>query len=314
MSQPGQKRTRRMSDTVATEGIAGPMVTVCCVTFNHADTIKRTVDSILSQKADFLIELLIHDDVSTDGTRAIVQNYCELHPDRVTALLPDQNQYSKGVNVMARLRGLARGKYIAFCEGDDYWSDTTKLAKQVSIMEANPEVVMTGHRVVAINSEGEPVRYFRSRNPFAAHPLERDFDSQALRTLERVIPTSCRVFRNIHIDLPLEATKTIAGDAFLQALLADHGSYRFLPEIKPSYYTVSGKGIWTKQSRDTDILQRINLLTQLRVYFDRVGHESASKKLYGKQTALLIELLLRRAIQKTGLTPLLDWAKNRMPR
>ena len=303
-----------MTDSTSIESSTTATVTVCCVTFNQADTIRRAVDSILNQQTDFAVELLIHDDVSTDGTRKIVEEYANQHPRRVTALLPEQNQYSQGVNVMAKLRQLARGKYIAFCEGDDYWSDDTKLAKQVACMEANPDVVMTGHKVIAVDSQGEQLRYYRSRNPFAGMPQERDFDAHALRTLERVIPTSCRVFRNIQIDLPLEATKTIAGDAFLQAMLADRGSYRFLPDIKPSYYTVSGKGIWSQQSRDTDILQRINLLTQLRTYFDRVGHDSASKKLFQKQTSLLMELLIRRTLQRVGLTPLLNWLKNRLPR
>jgi glycosyltransferase involved in cell wall biosynthesis len=303
-----------MTDSISTASSIVPMVTVCCVTFNQADTIRRAVDGILNQQTDFVVELLIHDDVSTDGTRQIVEEYVNQHPGWVTALLPERNQYSQGVNVMAKLRQLARGKYIALCEGDDYWTDSTKLAQQVACMEANPDVVMTGHKVIAINSEGEPQRFYRSRNPFAGMPQERDFDAHALRTLERVIPTSCRVFRNIQINLPLEASKTIAGDAFLQAMLADHGSYRFIATVKPSYYTVSGRGIWSQLSRDTDLLQSCNLITQLRLYFDRVGHKRASSRLYRKQTLLMVEIVFRRVLRALGLSPLLYAIKNRLPR
>ena len=77
------------------------------------------------------------------------------------------------------------------------------LAQQIACMEANPDVVIPGHKVIAVDSQGEQLGY-RSRNPFAGMPQERDFDAHAGRTLERVIPTSCRVFRNIQIDLPLE--------------------------------------------------------------------------------------------------------------
>ena len=96
-----------MTDSTSIESSTTATVTVCCVTFNQADTIRRAVDSILNQQTDFAVELVIHDDVSTDGTREIVEEYANQHPGRVTALLPEQNQYSQGINVMAKLRQLA---------------------------------------------------------------------------------------------------------------------------------------------------------------------------------------------------------------
>ena len=105
-----------------------PLVSICSITYNHAPYIRQCLDGFLMQKTNFKYEIIIHDDASTDGTAEIIKEYAERYPDLITPVFQTENQYSKG------LRGFfakfvfphAKGKYIALCEGDDYWIDPYK--------------------------------------------------------------------------------------------------------------------------------------------------------------------------------------------
>lgn len=117
-----------------------PLVSICCITYNHAPFIRKCLEGFLMQK-DVDYEILIHDDCSTDGTTEIVREYEAKHPDIIKPIYETENQYQKvgtsGIDMFNYRR--AQGKYIAYCEGDDYWTNPLKLKKQVDFMEANPE-------------------------------------------------------------------------------------------------------------------------------------------------------------------------------
>lgn len=131
-----------------------PIVSICCITYNHASFIRKALDGFLMQKPPTGVaanepwfEILIHDDASTDGTTEIIKEYAEKFPDKIFPLYEEENQYPKiGV---ARLDLMnfkrAKGKYIAYCEGDDYWTDSKKLQKQITFMDAHPEYSVCFH-------------------------------------------------------------------------------------------------------------------------------------------------------------------------
>ena len=126
-----------------------PLVSICCLTYNHAPFIRQCLDGFLMQITDFPIEILIHDDASTDGTDAIIQEYAEKYPDLFFPLFEKENQFSKGKSSVMDIEynyTRAKGKYIAYCEGDDYWTDPMKLQRQVDFLEANPEYSVCFHR------------------------------------------------------------------------------------------------------------------------------------------------------------------------
>ncbi|MDR6966991.1 glycosyltransferase involved in cell wall biosynthesis [Flavobacterium arsenatis] len=118
-----------------------PLVSICSLTFNHADYIRRCLDGFLMQKCNFKFEVLIHDDASTDGTSDIIMEYQAKYPDIIKPIIQTENQWSKGIKGHNFRHNLPRaeGKYIAICEGDDYWIDPQKLQKQVDFLEKNPE-------------------------------------------------------------------------------------------------------------------------------------------------------------------------------
>lgn len=127
------------------------IVSVSCITYNHAKYIRQCLDGILMQKADFQYEILIHDDASTDGTDDIIREYAQKYPTIIKPIFEKENQYSKGVPISATFNyPRAEGKYIALCEGDDYWTDPYKLQKQVDYLEDHPEYAMcfTGAEVI----------------------------------------------------------------------------------------------------------------------------------------------------------------------
>jgi glucosyltransferase len=114
-------------------------VSICVLTYNHENYIRQALDGILMQETNFGYEIVIHDDASTDNTQVIIKDYAEKHPNIFKPLLQTQNQRSRlGGGMNARFNyPRAMGKYIALCDGDDYWTDPYKLQKQVDFLEAN---------------------------------------------------------------------------------------------------------------------------------------------------------------------------------
>ncbi|MDR2410234.1 MAG: glycosyltransferase [Bacteroidales bacterium] len=117
-----------------------PLVSVDCTTYNHATYIRQCLDGFVMQKTNFPIEIIVHDDASTDGTADIIREYEAKYPNLIKPIYQSENQYSKGVNVWyTYVRPMMKGKYIAFCNGDDYWTDPLKLQKQVDFLESHSE-------------------------------------------------------------------------------------------------------------------------------------------------------------------------------
>lgn len=126
-----------------------PLVSISCITFNHARYLRECFDGFLMQQTNFAFEVVIHDDASTDETKAIIEEYTQKHPTIFYPMYQTENQYSKGVRgIMAKFNfPRCRGKYIALCEGDDYWTDPSKLQKQVDFLEANEDYAICAHAV-----------------------------------------------------------------------------------------------------------------------------------------------------------------------
>jgi len=137
------------------EIMPNPMVTVRTSTYQHAHYIKQCIEGVLMQKTTFSVEFIIGEDFSTDGTRKIVFEYAKKYPDRIRVMTADYNVGSKANG--RRCIQASRGKYMAICEGDDYWTDPYKLQKQVDFLEANPDYGL-------IHTEGD--YYYTKKDEF----------------------------------------------------------------------------------------------------------------------------------------------------
>lgn len=130
------------------------MVSVLCTAYNHENFIRDAIEGVLKQETDFNYEVIIHDDASTDGTVDIIREYKRKYPEQIKLILQDKNQFQKQHNIYAEyLFPKATGKYIAFCEGDDYWTDKKKLQKQVDFLETHTDYSMCMHNAVKRNYE-----------------------------------------------------------------------------------------------------------------------------------------------------------------
>ncbi len=131
------------------------LVSICCVTFNHAEYIQTAIEGFLMQKTDFPIEILIHDDASTDGTAEIINEYERKHPDIIKPILQKENQFFQGRSISPIYQfPRAKGKYIAICEGDDYWIEHDKLARQAEFLEKNPDYALVASDMILVDNNG----------------------------------------------------------------------------------------------------------------------------------------------------------------
>lgn len=143
------------------ENTPQPTVSVIMLSYNHGRYISRAVESVLMQKTDFPYEILIGDDASSDDSPEILKEYAEKYPDRIRLVLRGENTGTtrNAYDLMQR----ARGKYLASCESDDYWTDECKLQKQVSFLESHTEYIGCTHPVVCVDPRGTPLKQQRVR-------------------------------------------------------------------------------------------------------------------------------------------------------
>lgn len=128
------------------------MVSICCIVYNHESYIRQCLDGFIMQKTNFVYEIVIHDDASTDKTAEIIREYEAKYPNIIKPIYQKENQYSKGIQISATYNlPRAKGKYIALCEGDDYWTDPLKLQKQVDFLEINLEYSGCVHQATILS-------------------------------------------------------------------------------------------------------------------------------------------------------------------
>ena len=132
------------------------MVTIRCITYNHEPYIRQCLEGFVMQKTNFRYEAIVHDDASTDGTSDIIREYAEKYPDIIKPIYETENQYSKRDGSLSRIMDEhTHGKYVALCEGDDYWIDPLKLQKQVDFLETHPGFTMCGTNGLIVWDMGE---------------------------------------------------------------------------------------------------------------------------------------------------------------
>lgn len=207
-----------------------PLLSVCLITYNHVNYIKQAIDGVLMQKVDFAWELIIADDFSTDGTREIVLEYKNKYPDLIKLILQEKNVGA--AQNFIDLINAPKSKYIAYFEGDDYWTDPLKLQKQVDFLEANPEYSGAFHDIQLLESDGS------WGNP---RKSIQDFKERVDITLEDTISmtspfhTSSFIFRSNSLKLPKEFSRYTSGDMAIFMIVASQGKLRRIPSNMSVY-------------------------------------------------------------------------------
>jgi glycosyltransferase involved in cell wall biosynthesis len=215
-----------------------PLVSICCLTYNHENFIAMSLDSMLTQETDFPFEIIIRDDCSTDNTTKIVREYAEKFPHIISTILETENQFSKGVNPFIPTYDKSVGKYIAILEGDDYWRDDSKLQKQVAFLDNNKDYILSYNNSIVIDENNQLVKKIRNPSP-------KDYTSDQMLCAEAYIPTNTVLFRKV-ISLSQEQFRnTLNGDTVLWHLLGRYGKSKYQNDIIHAAYRVHSGGIWS---------------------------------------------------------------------
>lgn len=135
-----------------------PLVAINCITYNQAQYIREALEGFIIQRTDYHFVAIIHDDASTDGTQQVIEQYANKYPEIILPIYETENQYSKGgfsrvFKIMNSANEIAEVKYIAICEGDDYWTDPYKLQKQIEFLESHPDYGMCYTKVKSFCQE-----------------------------------------------------------------------------------------------------------------------------------------------------------------
>lgn len=244
-----------------------PLVSIVCPAYNQEAFIAQTLDSFLAQQTRFTFEILINDDASTDGTAQIIADYTERYPAIIRPFYAQTNQYQQGRPCVPGLFAKARGRYIAYCEADDYWTDPRKLQIQVDFLESHPDYVMTYHDAMAFDSDGEKGIQLLGN-------LRTDSSALELQKA-RPISTLTVCFRNVLTSMPPELQMQVAplNDMCWWSLLGAFGKGKFLAEIKPAAYRMHAGGIFSMRSHKRKLHMSLQTCSSLANYYHRLGNQ-----------------------------------------
>ncbi len=223
-----------------------PLVSINCITYNHENYIRDALDGFLIQQTDFPFEILIHDDASTDGTADIVREYEKKYPNIIKPIYQTVNQYSQGKRVGILNAQRAQGEYIAFCEGDDYWFDSSKLQVQLEAMQKYPGVDLSFHSAIRIYCDKRDPKQELAWN--YKDNFKIFFPDAILETTSQFAPTaSYMVRREVIENLPEWVSTAPIGDFFIEMYGAKRGGALYLHKTMSVYrYSLGNKSdSWT---------------------------------------------------------------------
>ena len=236
------------------------MVSVLCTAYNHEPYIRDCLDGFVNQKTDFKYEVIIHDDASTDKTADIIREYEAKYPDIIKPIYQTQNQYSQGVRIgKVFFHPRIKGKYMAWCEGDDYWTDPKKLQKQVDFLESHPDFSLCCHRFKRYYENTDTWGDDYVTEPFTKHPNE-----------EGLVVTNIENFRTRFTwTLTLCYRKAVADEIVWHPYILGRRDFTFhyhLLKAGKGYcfadymgvYRINSGGVWQRMSSFDKVRFRLN--------------------------------------------------------
>lgn len=219
------------------------MVSISCITYNHAPYIRQCLDGFLMQKTNFNFEVLIHDDASIDGTTEIIKEYETRYPDIIKPMYEEENQWVKGRRGSKVFNfPRAKGKYIAMCEGDDYWIDPLKLQKQVDFLEENPNHSLCFHAYSKLFNDGN----LSEVHQFSQDVIDVPKENMILGGGGYMATNSMLYVRKYYDNIPEWIKKAPVGDLPLMLLLLEMGKVAYIND-NMSVYRILSLGSWSSR-------------------------------------------------------------------
>lgn len=233
-----------------------PLVSICCITFNHENFIRDALDGFLSQETNFPFEIIVRDDASQDNTPQILMDYQATYPDIVQLILEQENQYSKGVRPFPVVFKEAKGKYLAMCEGDDYWINRKKLQVQFDYMEEHRNYSMCFH-----NSQRIGLGYEYEFSSFCQQMKESYGTSDIIRS-GWIAPTQSLFLKKECMEnVPASFDRVYNGDYAIQLICSTFGRIGYIDSIMSVYRAHAGGAskMITEYSCIQEIIKLLNI-------------------------------------------------------
>jgi glycosyltransferase involved in cell wall biosynthesis len=235
--------------------MVNPLLSVCVITYNHVKFIQQAIDSVLMQKVNFVYELIIADDCSTDGTREILNIYKNKFPAIIKLILQEKNVGS--TKNFLDVKPDTVSKYVAYLEGDDYWTDPYKLQKQVEFLEANPQYSMCFTNSIVVDSENKILKNERVPEDKRRNLTQKDILSGYCPPINTAL---------VKAELPQKYlpyfSGLLNGDFFISSLSTQHGDAGYL-DINSAAYRMHSNGIWSASDDDYRTINFIKLNRRL---------------------------------------------------
>lgn len=241
-----------------------PLVSIASITYNHEQYIAQAIESWLMQNVNFPIEIVIGDDCSADNTPLIIKEFQKKHPELIRIISTERN-----VGMMPnfiRTLEACKGKYIALCEGDDYWTDPNKLQVQVDFLKTNPDFVMSYHDTTVVDDDGDLIQNSALRNEY-----KKDYSKTELIHGNHTV-TCSRVFKNVPIKFNKKIIKIPGADVALSSLLGDYGKGKYHEELAgAASYRVHENGIYSGKEKFYKMWHYFKTRYFLGKYYDGIG-------------------------------------------
>ncbi len=269
------------------------LVSINCITYNHEKYIIQAIEGFLMQKTNFNFEILIHDDASTDRNQQIIKRYEEKYPELIKPILQKQNQLSNGVKKISYIYNhvRAKGKYVAICEGDDYWTDPHKLQNQVDYMQSHPECSMCFHGAEVVKDCKGKIDVIK---PYNENCISKTED--IILGSGGFIATNSILYRKSVMDnAPDFYLNAPVGDYPLQILTSTYDYAYYINKVM-SAYRVGVKGSWTtrmsftkdKDAKYINLNKRIiAMLNEFNEYSNRKYSNAVDKKIIKSEFKIL---------------------------
>lgn len=265
--------------------MTNPLVSITCTAYNHEKFIRDTIEGFLMQKTTFPFEILIHDDASTDNTAEIIKEYELKYPDLIKPIYQKENQLSKGISITLNYTlPRAKGKYIAMCEGDDFWTDPDKLQKQIDFLESNSDysLCVGGYKSVNVHTKEEE-EVIKIPNGVIKDNEGYTFTLSDTRN-NWITKTLTLVFRNKSEILKQLGQYKLIRDVHLIYHILKTGKGYYFTEVMGTYRIHKG-GIFSMRNKDSKLIKHYQIYKELYL----VNHDEYCRKNYFNITLIFFE-------------------------
>lgn len=296
-----------------------PLVTIVCTVFNHEKYLKEAIEGFLMQKCNFKFDVFIQDDCSTDNSKQIIQEYEMEYPDIINGYYLDKNIYSQGISPLFNLIEKVKTKYIAVCEGDDFWIDEYKLQKQIDFLESNNNYSATYHNIIVVDDDSNVLDSKKKLFPLYK---EHDFTLNDIQKTSACCSQSASlVFVNFWRRWDKNNKEKFLrcsanGDIKLNLVLVLLGKVKFMEDIMSCYRKSLTNDSWTARVKGQNLMifyhksrksmeSMVKELFNMDIQFDTTRYTIGALSLFVKDHTYSNFKILLTSIKMTGVLKVL---------